>query len=104
MNSVKDWKEIKHFGQVFNFLMFEIVLALFVVKFGIFGVSSMFPVGLNLQREAVGASYITDVTEQLLRLNASYIKMIGIGYTYLGTPSMAQTIKGADGIPLRYSR
>ena len=74
MKTAKKWKEIKHFGQVFNFLMFEIALALIVVMFGVFGISSMFPVGMSSQKEAVGTSYITDAAEQLLRLNASYIK------------------------------
>ena len=68
------WQETKYFSQQFNFFMLEITLALVVVMLAIFGVSSMFPVGMSTQKQAVGTSYMTDAAEQLLRLNASYIK------------------------------
>ena len=72
--NLKTWKNTIKFGQKYNFLMFEIVLALLVIMVGVFGVSSMFPVGMSSQKQAVGSSYVTDAAEQLLRLNASYIK------------------------------
>ena len=74
MNTIQKWKKSKKPDRTYNFLMFEIVLALLVIMIGMFGVSSMFPVGVSSQKEAVGTSYITDAAEQLLRLNASYIR------------------------------
>ena len=72
--NLKLWNKTIKFCQNYNFLMFEIVLALLVIMVGAFGVSSMFPVGMSSQKEAVGNSYVTDAAEQLLRLNASYIR------------------------------
>jgi len=74
MSTVQKWKKSKNFNQKHYFIMFEIALALFVVMIGIFGVSSMFPVGMSSQKQAIGTSYVTDAAEQLLRLNASYVK------------------------------
>ena len=42
--------------------------------FGIFGVSSILPLGMSSQRQAVGSRYVTDAAEQILRLNAGRIK------------------------------
>ena len=72
--NLKLWNKTIKFCQNYNFLMFEIVLALLVIMVGAFGVSSMFPVGMSSQKEAVGSSYVTDAAEQLLRLNVSYIR------------------------------
>ena len=64
----------RHSSKKFNFIMFEIVFALLVVMFGIFGVSGIIPFGMNSQKTSVTTSYVVDAAEQLLRLNARNIK------------------------------
>ena len=68
------WRPIKNFDRIYTYMMFEVLLALVVVMFGIFGVSGMFPIGMSSQRQAVGTSYMTDAAEQLIRLNASNVR------------------------------
>ena len=68
------WRNFKKLGRKHHFMMFEILLALVVVMFGIFGISSMMPVGMSSQKQAVGTSYMTDAAEQLLRFNASKLR------------------------------
>ena len=68
------WNTIKNFKQKYNYIMFEVILAFVVVMFGAFGVTSMIPVGMDSQRQAVGTSYMTDAAEQLLRYSATATK------------------------------
>lgn len=55
--------------QYFNIV--EIALALAIVGIGIAGIMSLFPVGLNASRDAVGDTYAPDIAEQIF----GYVQM-----------------------------
>ena len=58
----------------FRFSMVELVLCLAVVVVSIVGVLGLFPVGLETNKQTMGASFATDAGEQFLRFNASKVK------------------------------
>ena len=71
---MEQWKNSQATITRFNFVIIEVLVALLIVMFGIVGVSSIIPLGMESQRQATGNSYITDAGEQLLRINANNIK------------------------------
>ncbi len=57
----------------YRFNMLEMVLVMVIAVVGIVAVVGLFPIGLNQNRQAIGASMASDCAEQFLHYNASRI-------------------------------
>ncbi len=72
------------------FNMIEVTLAIGIVSLGLVGVLSLFPVGFNSIRDAVGENYVNDSSQLFL----SYIKLLSRMDT--STPPAAKTQSDID--------